>query len=44
MATLVAVNVGLPRDVAWRDQVVHTGIWKQSVERAADGAPAEHRR
>jgi ferredoxin-NADP reductase/MOSC domain-containing protein YiiM len=31
MATLVAVNVGLPRDVAWRDQVVHTGVWKQSV-------------
>ncbi|MEO5901071.1 MAG: MOSC domain-containing protein, partial [Ilumatobacteraceae bacterium] len=31
MATLVAVNIGLPRDVTWRDQVVHTGIWKQSV-------------
>ena len=31
MATLVSVNVGLPRDVAWRDQAVHTGIWKQSV-------------
>ncbi len=31
MATLVSVNVGLPRDVPWRDQVVHTGIWKQPV-------------
>jgi ferredoxin-NADP reductase/MOSC domain-containing protein YiiM len=31
MATLVAVNVGLPRDVAWHDEVVHTGVWKQSV-------------
>jgi ferredoxin-NADP reductase/MOSC domain-containing protein YiiM len=31
MATLVAVNVGLPRDVPWRDAVVHTGVWKQSV-------------
>ena len=31
MATLVAVNVGLPRDVSWNDEVVHTGIWKQSV-------------
>src|SRR3954451_19983563 len=32
MATLVAVNIGLPRDVVWHDQVVHTGIWKQSVD------------
>ena len=31
MATLVAVNVGLPQDVPWRGQLVHTGIWKESV-------------
>jgi ferredoxin-NADP reductase/MOSC domain-containing protein YiiM/ferredoxin len=31
MGRLVAVNIGLPRDVAWRGQVVRTGIWKQSA-------------
>ena len=31
MATLVSVNVGLPRDVAWHGRVVHTGIWKDPV-------------
>jgi len=31
MATLKAVNVGLPKDVAWRGKTVHTGIWKQPV-------------
>jgi len=31
MARLLSVNVGLPRDVPWRDKVVHTGVWKQSV-------------
>jgi len=29
MARLVSVNVGLPRDIAWRGRTVHTGIWKQ---------------
>jgi ferredoxin-NADP reductase/MOSC domain-containing protein YiiM len=29
---LVAVNVGLPRDVEWHGRVVHTGVWKQPVE------------
>ena len=29
---LVSVNVGLPRDIAWRGQTVHTGIWKNPVE------------
>ncbi|MEP7191810.1 MAG: MOSC domain-containing protein [Actinomycetota bacterium] len=29
---LVAVNVGLPRDVAWRGRTVHTGVWKRAVE------------
>jgi ferredoxin-NADP reductase/MOSC domain-containing protein YiiM/ferredoxin len=31
MATVLSVNVGRPRDVAWQDRVVHTGIWKQPV-------------
>lgn len=25
---LVSVNVGLPRDILWHGQTVHTGIWK----------------
>ncbi len=28
---LVSVNVGLPQDVAWRGQTVHTAVWKQPV-------------
>jgi ferredoxin-NADP reductase/MOSC domain-containing protein YiiM len=32
LATLTALNVGLPRDVAWNDRTVHTGIWKQPVQ------------
>jgi ferredoxin-NADP reductase/MOSC domain-containing protein YiiM len=31
MATLLSVNVGLPRDVTWNGQTVHTGIWKAPV-------------
>src|SRR5690348_14615889 len=31
MARLVSVNVGLPRDIAWKGRVVHTGIWKDPV-------------
>jgi ferredoxin-NADP reductase/MOSC domain-containing protein YiiM/ferredoxin len=31
MATLVSVNVGLPRNTPWQDQVVYTGIWKNPV-------------
>jgi ferredoxin-NADP reductase/MOSC domain-containing protein YiiM/ferredoxin len=31
MATLVSVNVGLPKDVEWRGGTVHTGVWKQAV-------------
>jgi ferredoxin-NADP reductase/MOSC domain-containing protein YiiM len=31
-ASLVSVNVGLPRDVAWGDQTVYTGVWKHAVE------------
>ena len=32
MARLVSINVGLPRDVAWRGEKVHTAIWKQPVK------------
>jgi ferredoxin-NADP reductase/MOSC domain-containing protein YiiM len=31
MDRLLSVNVGLPRDVAWRGATVHTGVWKQPV-------------
>ncbi len=31
MASLVSVNVGMPRDVPWRGRVVHTGVWKSGV-------------
>ena len=31
MARLISVNVGLPRDVAWKGRTVHTGIWKNPV-------------
>src|SRR5271167_477672 len=30
-AKLVALNVGMPRDVAWKGQTVRTGIWKNPV-------------
>jgi ferredoxin-NADP reductase/MOSC domain-containing protein YiiM/ferredoxin len=32
MPTLLSVNVGLPKDVAWQGRTLHTGIWKQSVD------------
>ena len=28
---LLSLNVGLPKNVAWRGRTVHTGIWKQPV-------------
>lgn len=31
MATLVSVNVGLPKDVEWNGRTVHTGAWKTPV-------------
>jgi ferredoxin-NADP reductase/MOSC domain-containing protein YiiM len=31
MARLHALNVGLPRDIAWQGKVVHTAIWKEPV-------------
>ena len=32
MGRLVSVNVGLPKNVQWRDKTVYTGIWKTPVE------------
>src|SRR3954465_8606459 len=31
LATLVSVNVGMPKDVQWRGRTVHTGVWKSPV-------------
>ena len=31
MATLVSVNVGLPKDVRWQGRTVRTGVWKHPV-------------
>jgi ferredoxin-NADP reductase/MOSC domain-containing protein YiiM len=31
MARLLSVNVGLPRDIAWKGYTVHTGVWKHAV-------------
>ena len=31
MATVLSLNVGLPKDVPWQGRTVHTGAWKQPV-------------
>jgi ferredoxin-NADP reductase/MOSC domain-containing protein YiiM len=31
MGVVVSVNVGLPRDVAWKGKIVRTAIWKRPV-------------
>ena len=31
-ARLLSVNVGLPRDIAWRGKTVHTAVWKEPVQ------------
>ena len=31
VATLISVNVGLPKDVPWQGQVIHTGVWKAPI-------------
>jgi ferredoxin-NADP reductase/MOSC domain-containing protein YiiM len=31
MASVLSVNVGMPADVSWQGNTVHTGIWKRSV-------------
>ncbi len=32
MARLLSVNVGLPREIAWRGKTVYTSVWKEPVE------------
>jgi ferredoxin-NADP reductase/MOSC domain-containing protein YiiM len=32
MATLVSLNVGLPKDISWKGRTVHTGAFKQPVD------------
>src|SRR5262245_57858739 len=32
MARLLSVNVGLPRDIAWKGRTVRTAIWKNPVQ------------
>lgn len=32
MGTLVSVNVGMPKDVHWKDRTVRTAIWKTLVD------------
>lgn len=34
MTTLLSVNVGMPRDVAWQGKTVFTGVWKYPVRGA----------
>ena len=29
---LLSVNVGLPRDISWRGETVHTSVWKNPVQ------------
>ncbi|PTM93080.1 MOSC and FAD-binding oxidoreductase domain-containing protein [Streptomyces sp. VMFN-G11Ma] len=31
MPSLLSVNVGMPKDVAWQGRTVHTGVWKDPV-------------
>src|SRR5690242_9528214 len=31
MPSVLSVNVGMPRDVAWEGKTVHTGVWKYPV-------------
>ncbi|HET9652051.1 MAG TPA: MOSC domain-containing protein, partial [Usitatibacter sp.] len=31
VGTLLSVNVGIPKDVPWRGNIVHTGVFKNSV-------------
>jgi ferredoxin-NADP reductase/MOSC domain-containing protein YiiM len=32
MASLLSVNVGMPKNVPWQGRTVHTGIWKTPVD------------
>ncbi len=44
VGTLLSVNVGLPKDVAWQGKTVFTGVFKDARERSAPGAQAQRRR
>ena len=44
VATLVSVNVGMPREVAWQGRTVFTGIWKDAGAGSASGPTTERRR
>ena len=33
MASLVSVNVGVPRDVEWEGKIVHTAVWGNGMVR-----------
>jgi hypothetical protein len=32
IARLLSVNVGRPREIAWRGKMVYTSVWKEPVE------------
>jgi ferredoxin-NADP reductase/MOSC domain-containing protein YiiM len=32
MATLVSLNVGMPKNVEWQGKTVYTGVWKSAVD------------
>jgi ferredoxin-NADP reductase/MOSC domain-containing protein YiiM len=32
LARLLSVNVGYPREIAWRGKIVYTSVWKQPVD------------
>jgi MOSC domain-containing protein YiiM len=32
MGRLISVNVGMPKNVSWKEKIVYTGIWKASVD------------
>jgi ferredoxin-NADP reductase/MOSC domain-containing protein YiiM len=32
MARLLSINVGRPREIAWRGKIVYTSVWKASVQ------------
>jgi hypothetical protein len=33
LPVLLSVNVGLPKNVAWRKQTVYTGVWRVTARR-----------
>ena len=40
VGTLLSVNVGMPKDVAWRGKTVFTGVFKDAVNGPASMLPA----